>query len=249
MSLKTKTAPPGKAAYIKGGLFGPPGTGKTTAACSGTNTLLLEFEPQGDCTTPLRGRKDVDVYKPSNWKETAAAIEDLYGADRETWDFLAVDSVTFMQQLFGGKDILKAYVDNKDVRRPYGQVGAAVNQLIHDMALLPMHVIFVCQMKHVEAPEDGSPRSQEHGEYAYIPDLTPMVYKTLTPVVSLFGRTYKKSEYVPVSKGSSKKKVEVVYGVSFNDSGTSPAKNRLGLPDKVRGLDLNDLAKQLKETQ
>jgi hypothetical protein len=237
MSFKERLTKPGDVQNLKGVLFGPPKTGKTTAACSGKNTLLVEFEPDGDLTQTLKGRDDIDVYKPQNWKDCDELLQALHTTDRGTYDFIAFDSVTWLTEVVAGRSILKTYQENTDPRRAYGKVGAAVNQIIKDAVALPNHVIFTAQLR-VESLEEGTPMNPEEGEHPVTLAVTPMVFKVLSPAVSFMGRTYKKPKLETVDGQRNR---TTGYFVSFDDSGRSPAGSRIELPPVVENLDLNNL--------
>lgn len=244
MSIKDKTTKPGTVRSLKGVFFGPPKTGKTTAACSGKNTLLVEFEPDGDLTDSLKGRDDIDVYKPQNWQECEELLRALHTTDRETYDYVAFDSVTWMIETVAGADLLNSIRKNTDPRRIYLKIGAAVGQLIKDAVALPSHVIFTAQLK-VENTEDGVVLNPEEGKHPVSMEVTPMVFKILSPAVSFLGRTYKRPKMVKSASGQGNKVTE--YSVSFDDSGRSPAGSRLNLPKHITNLDLNEIVASLKE--
>lgn len=238
VSVFDKITAPATLGYLKGALFGPPGTGKTTAALSGAGRKLLVLtEPEGDLS--VSGREDVDVIRPSTWKEMEEIVVGLHTTERTRWPRIVFDSVTFMFEIIGGKDILATYMANKDIRNSYGKAGAALNHLIHDAVALPMNVIFIAQMK-TEAPgEDGVPLNPEEGEYPLGLAVSPMVHKILVPSVSFVGRTYKKMGIERPEGGLAKRVPE--YWVSFEDFGRSPARSRVEVPAQVKSLNLDDL--------
>lgn len=238
-TIKSKVQKPGALAYAKGLLFGPPKTGKTTAGASGAKTLLIELEPDGDVTTSLRGRKDVDVFKPSTPRELQGAVESLHGAEKNTWDFVTVDSITYMVEFLAGDTISKKITADEDPRRAYQKVGVAVNQILGDIMLLPMHVVILSQMKILDGSQEGTPLNPEHGQYPLTLDVSPMVYRMIAPAVSFIGRTYKKREYV---EEAGKKKIATGFYVSFDDGGRSPAGSRLELPAEMANFDMNKVA-------
>jgi len=225
---------------LKGVLFGPPKSGKTSAAASRPKTLVLLTEPEGDL--PLRGRKGIDVVRPENWGEMASVIRDLATTHKGKWETLVFDSVSMAFEVIGGKDIFKTLSDGRDVRQAYQRAGSAMNQLIFDAVRLPMNVVFVCQLKHEEEQDDGTALDPELGEHNLTMAVTPMVYKTLTPAVSFIGRTYQKKVYE-----DGKPKSE--YWVSFNDFGRSPAGSRIPLPEQVQDLTMDKLLAAMKPNE
>ena len=247
-SIFDRATGPGEVTHVKGILFGPPKSGKTSAA---TNTsgkvLLVEMEPEGDLA--LRGKDNITVVRPDNWKDLNEIVTELHTARKEEWDTVVFDSITFMFELIGAKEILRSLQENKDARRPYQNAGAAVNQIIHDSVRLPMNVIFITQLKaETGGDDDVTPLNPEEGDYPLTLAVTPMVYKILSPAVSFIGRTYRKQGW-DRSVQPAKKVSE--FWVSFNDFGRSPAGDRLGLPEQVQNLNLDELLAhaQRKETE
>jgi len=221
---------PGQVKYLKGALFGPPKTGKTTAATSGRDTLLIQFDPDGDITETLQGRTDITVMEPQTFKETEEIVRALATTDAGLFPFVTVDSVGFMFQKFGGREINQAYMDNKNIMRPYGKAGAAASQIIHDLVSLPLHVIFTAHLQREDGDDDSVAQETALGEHEVRLAVTPMVWKTLGPAVSFIGRTYKETVYEKEGKTRNKK---TIYRVSFNDGERSPAGARITLPGEV----------------
>lgn len=233
-----KTSKPGDLAFARGLLFGPPKTGKTTLGASGNKTLLLELEPDGDVTTSLRGRTDVDVFKPANAKELDDAIAALYSTDKGKWNFFCVDSITYLAEFLAGETIAKKIMAEEDPRRAYQKVGVSVNQRVYDIMGLPMHVVVLSQMK-ISSSEEGTPLNPEHGQYPLTLDVSPMIYRVIAPAVSFIGRTAKRREYAMVD---GKRNIVNGFYVSFDDGGRSPAGSRLELPAEMSNFNMNDIA-------
>lgn len=238
----------GTATHLKGVLFGPPKTGKTVAA---TNTerkaLLVLTDPGGDLA--LHGafeRPNVDVFRPESWKDLNDVTEAMQGSDHG-YEVVSYDSVTFMFELVGNADVAETFRENKDIRRPYGKAGAAINQIVYNASMLNMDVIFTAHLKaENEEDDNGVALDPEKEEYPMTLAVTPMIYKVLTPAVSFIGRTYKKAGYQEV--GNTKKKERVTeYWVSFDDRGKSPAGTRLEIPEKVQNLNLDSLLATIKK--
>jgi hypothetical protein len=239
--------PPGSAPRLVGAFFGPPKTGKTTLALSGKNALHMSFDPQGDMTQTLAGRKDITVVEPADYMEVDGIVRALHTSDKGRFSFVVVDSITFMFQLFGGNEITQTYLDNKDMRRAYGRAGALTSQVINDLLRIPeAHVIFTAHIDKEHEDDPGvSTVDASLGETEVKLAVTPMVWKVLGPGVSFIGRTYKKTMQTRNSDGTRNR--ETQFRVSFNDGARSPAGSRIPMEgDMLIELDtLDKLATQL----
>jgi hypothetical protein len=212
---------PGKPTSLKGVLFGPPKTGKTTLSTSAGKTLIINFDPDGPSTKTLKGRKDIDIVQPETLAETENVLKAIIGGEADSYEFITLDSVTWMFQKFGGRQILKTFQANKDVRRAYGHAGAAAGQIIHDLAMLPNNIIFIAHLQKEYDEDDGTVDvDQDLGEFEVSLAVTPMVWKILGGAVGFIGRTYK--DQISTTSGNS----DTRYLVSFNDGSRSPAGSR-----------------------
>jgi len=190
-------------------------------------------EPGGDAS--LLGHTNVSVVRPTSFIEMHQIIRELR-APGHGFKRLVFDSVTFGTEVIGGAELYKVLAENRDPRRVYGKSGAAMNQLVHDAVTLRMDVAFITQLKVEGSNDEEVPLSPEEGEYPLTMAVQPMVYKILAPAVSFIGRTFKR----PLSVEGSAKRT-ILYGVSFEDYGKSPAGNRLDLPDEVFDFNWNDI--------
>lgn len=237
---------PGVVNNLRGVLFGPPKTGKTALACSGKNILLMNFDPDGDATEPLMGRDDIVVVEPKDFEEIEYVIRQLLTVESETFDWVVVDSITFLFQLLGGKELTDVYMANKDVRRAYGKAGAAVSSIIHDIVRIPnINVIFTAHLDKETTEDELVKMDTKLGEHQVKVAVTPMVWKILGPAVSFIGRTYKRDMNVKGEDG--KRNKQTVYRVSFNDGDRSPAGSRLPMQGEYEstGTLLDELATEL----
>ena len=99
---------PGIPSSLKGVFFGPPKSGKTTLACTGKNVLLVSFDPQGADTMTLKGRDDITVVEPETWQAVEALIRELHAGAAANYEWIVIDSVTFLFQMVGGADLYAA---------------------------------------------------------------------------------------------------------------------------------------------
>ena len=237
---------PDKITSIKGILFGPPKTGKTTAACSGKNVLLINFDPEGYATETLTDRTDITVVVPEDWNEVKQIVKALHGPDKGRWDWVVFDSLTFAFQLAGGPEILATYDKGGDVRRPYGKAGARVSQVVYDLAMLKeTNVIFTAHLEKVDTGDEGVSLDTSLGETEVKLAVTPMVWKTVGPAVSFIGRTQRSTVWEKQADGTRNKRT--AFTVSLNDGERSPAGSRLPMDAEyeITSTTLDELATKL----
>lgn len=221
--LYRKGIQPGVPQNLVGLFFGPPKTGKTTVATSGKNVLLLSYDPEGHATETLAGRTDITVLTPRDFAETQEIVKALYSTDKGAFDWVVADSLSWMAQRFGGRDIFQSFSAGTDVRRAYGKTGALVNQAILDLIGVPeAHTIFTAHLQKDDY-DDTTSQDQQLGDTSVKVAVSPMVWRILSPSVSFIGRTYKNKEKVKDDKGL---RFETMYRVSFNDGELSPAGSR-----------------------
>lgn len=216
---------PGVPTNLKGLLFGPPKTGKTTVACSGGTTLLIEFDPDGAGTETLFGRDDITVVRPSNYGETLSVLNELKSGAQARYDWVVLDSLTFLFDKLAGDDINATYLENKDVRRAYGKAGAAVNSIVSKAVGLDTNVIFIAHLQ-VQQDDDNVTETQL-GDHEVKVAVSPMIWKNLGPAVGFIGRTYRTKQYEKDESG--KPKLVNKFMVSFNDGDRSPAGSRYSM--------------------
>ncbi len=238
--------PPAAVRSIKGILFGPPKTGKTTAACSGKNVLLINFDPEGYTTETIADRTDITVVVPEDWNEVKQIVQALHGVNKGQWDWVVFDSLSFAFQLAGGPEILATYDKGGDVRRPYGKAGARVSQVVNDLAhLTETNVIFTAHLEKVDTGDEGVTLDTSLGETEVKLAVTPMVWKTVGPAVSFIGRTQRSTVWEKAKDGTRNKRT--VFTVSLNDGERSPAGSRLPMDAEyeITSTTLDELATKL----
>jgi len=238
---------PGLVKNITGVLFGPPKTGKTTLACSGKNVLLVSFDPQGDSTETLLGRDDITVVRPRSQREIDDLIKALRTTDKGRFEWVVVDSLTFLMFMLGGKEITDTFKAEKDIRRAYGKAGAAVQQIIHDLVLLDQNLIFTAHLEKVGTEDDnGVALEAKLGENEVKIAVSPMVWRILGPAVSFQGRTFRETVY-DKDPQTKKRNKRTRFAVSLNDGDRSPAGARIPMKGEyeITMTMLDELATEL----
>lgn len=226
-----KTQKPGEFTYLRALLYGPPKTGKTKIAGSAPKTLLIDFD-DGDLT--LRGQK-VDILKPTQWQDVKGALRELAGGGHG-YEVVALDTVSFMLELaLRTSGLYEILEKGGDPRRAYGNAGAMVTQMLWDFRTLPLHLVTTAHLRLNEPQEGKEGINPEEGRYPLVPEVTPMVYKSLTAGADVIGRTYK---HQAVKDG----KLELQYVVSFEEGNRAVAGQRnMGLPPAVVNLTIPKL--------
>lgn len=165
-------------------LYGPPKTGKTTLACSGERVLLIEYDPEGENTEPLLGRKDIHVARAPTRIEFPKLVAD---PDIRKFRWIVVDTVTSWQDAWLSKPLDNALNTGKDTRPIYRKAGITIAKHIQELSLLPANLVVTAQLKTYDAVPDSPAQMWQYG-----PDITPMLRKTVEPMANLIGRTEKK---------------------------------------------------------
>lgn len=226
--IDAKGRKPGSPKRLVGVFFGPPKTAKTTLACSGEKVLLVNFDPDGADTMTLKGRDDITVVEPESWAEVEALIRELHSGAAAQFDWIVIDSLTFLFQMVGGQEIYEAGKNNTDPRRAYGRAGGTVVQFVNDfVALRDSNVIFTAHLQTEHDGDDGVVLETDLGKHEVKVAVTPMVWKVLGAAVSFVGRTYRKRVMEADDKGV--KRPTTKYFVSFNDGEKSPAGSRFDM--------------------
>ena len=225
MSLLSTAKPVSEVRKLKALFFGAPGSGKTKL--SGTAPKAIFLDTEGG-TMSIRNT-GVDVLPIDTWDKFATAVLELM-MEPHDYESVIVDSVTMLQEVAGNEAKLLEHIlsPKDDARQAYGAIGAMIRHKLLQLNALPMNVIFTAQLREKEAAD------MEAGQYPLIPDVTPAVYKVLTAVPDVIGRTHL------VQVGAQPTDVE--YRVAFGPESRSPAKQRdLHLPTTVTNLTIPKL--------
>ncbi len=214
---------PGAPDKLVGAFFGPPKTGKTTGATP-PNTLLISFDPGGADTHTLIGRKDVLVAEPKTYIETMDIVRALQTTDRGRFDWVTLDSLTFMMDRFGGRELNQTYQEGKDVRRAYGKINAACNDVISGLVHLDeQNVMLISHLVNKENDNETTVDT-ELGESGVKLALPPGIWKLVGAASGFIGRTFTRTSYEK-NPDKTRNKVKRFY-VSFDDGERSPVGSR-----------------------
>ena len=171
-------------------VYGRSGTGKTTFASTFPGpTLLLDIEDHG--TDSIRNCKHVDVANVTEWED----LEDIYDlvSGKTKYKTIVFDTITQLQILCANMVLAKKRKPTIETLRwgsmtmqDYGDLSAAMKEVITRFRNLPLEVVFLAQ-ERVSRDEnaDDSLLLPEVG-----PALTPSVSSHLNAAVSIVASTY-----------------------------------------------------------
>lgn len=182
--------------YIKLGLYGPPGVGKTWLAASFPDPLILEFREDGSKYIPYKGKKKIRITK---FKQAETAYWYLKGGNHP-FKTVALDTTTGLAEL--AMDYVKKEQEGLNLspdpnlpnQRDYQKVARLMGLLILYYKSLDMNVIFICGERK-DSP-DGEElsltmegESQPDDQTANIfPELSKSVRSKLFRSVDILGR-------------------------------------------------------------
>jgi hypothetical protein len=234
VSIFDQAGPATDVRHLKALFFGPSKSGKTTLGGTAPKPIFLDAEGG---TMSIRGVPGVDVLPISAWNQLELAVQELTLSTTHGYETVVVDTVTMLQEVAGAEaGLMKAIVSNEDPRRAYGSVGAMVRHKILQLNNLPLHVVFLAQLRE----RDGV--DTEAGQYPLTPDVTPSILKTLMAAPDVIGRT------AVVQVGADPSEVE--HRVFFGPEARSQVGHRnLNLPTQVKGLTIPKLIELTKENK
>ena len=175
-------------------IYGRSGSGKTTFASTFPGpTLLLDIEDHG--TDSIRDCKHIDVARIEEWED----MEDIYdmvskaSGGPQKYKTVVFDTITQLQLLGANMVLAKKRKPAIEQLRwgaltmqDYGNLAAAMKELITRFRNLPLEVVFLAQERtsHDESTDD-TVITPEVG-----PALTPSIASHLNACVSIIASTY-----------------------------------------------------------
>lgn len=223
--------------YLKFGVYGDPGTGKTTAGVSAPNPLILLSERQGlphikkaaarleRPVPPVLFMEDIEDYRNvlralNGDKEKSFMVVDGNGEVQfrmDTWpETVVIDSLTDACRLVEEEVHLQAPLEKgkdglpKISMRHWGTLKTRCENLIRAFRNVPLHVVFLCLEDNREIGE-GSQKERQVGPQLATRSLAAMLGQS----VNVIGRTLRASKIRETEDG----KMETVYRFGIQTTG------------------------------
>lgn len=165
--------PATSARYLKFGVYGPSGVGKTTLASTAPNVLYLNIE-EGDAA--LIGQ-DIDITTVRTYKDVQT-VHAYLAASKHNYETVVIDSLSDLH-----RGLLEAATtaDGNDIpqRQNYFLASEQIIRVVRAFRDLPMHVVFVMGMK--ERTDNTT------GQTMFQPDLSGQLATKIPGYVDVLG--------------------------------------------------------------
>ena len=143
-------------------VYGPPGSGKTVLAGSAPRVLFLAAEDDGTLSAKRQGStaQKWPIRKLSDLEEAIDRIDENIDEVREAFDWLAIDSATYMQSLLMRQILEDAVEENpeRDIDTPalqdWNKYYNKFQRLVDEINALPINTIWTATVK-AETDEEG----------------------------------------------------------------------------------------------
>lgn len=204
-------------------IYGQPGMGKTTLACSAPDAVLFDFDGG---VTRLRPEHQVDVVQISSWEGAQGALKELEG--NTEYKTVVVDTLSKMIDCI----ITSICGTSQPQIKQWGLVNAKFKNFIRGVNALGMNVVFVAQRTQ---EKDGEIERQ-------VPDVRQSNYKDIVCDMDVIGYM----EMVTVRD-------KVMRRITFNPTPRNEGKNTADfepyydLPELEQGERTTFLADRMEE--
>lgn len=214
--------------YIRALLYGHNGREKTRTAATGPKPLLIDINEKGSKSVRTYSG---DMFHTEKWEDVTYIYWMLQSGDHP-YKTVVIDTATSLADVCI-KQVLKDAGDrdpNRDPatasQRDWGKVAKLMGDLVLNFRNLPMHVIFLAQVRSVD--------DEESGETMKVPDLSPKPRGILMSAVDIIGYLYK-AEVRVVDKQTKKEKKSWEVRMLTAPHDTYPTKDQTGsLPGIMR---------------
>lgn len=185
--------------YLKLGVYGRNGRGKTRLGASFPNALIIDINEEGTRSAVGTG---TEVRECRNFDEVAHGYWYLK-AGNHSYETVVIDTVTALHQASLRK-VLGEAEDRDPTREPstpdkrtHGRAGQLTRDLVMDFRNLPMHVVYLCQERVIDDEDSDEPAF-------HTADLPAGARGTMTGAVGILGRIF--SREMTVRNRTTKKK-------------------------------------------
>ena len=157
-------------------IYGQPGIGKTTLACSAPSPVLLDYDGG---VSRINGAHQVDTVQISSWEDTEKALTEIKEAG--CYKTIIIDTVgkmlSYMDEFIMRNNPRMKKSDGALSLQGYGMRKAMFKRLINEVSIIGMNIIFVAHDK-----ED------KHGEDVVVrPEVSGSAYQDLMKELDLVG--------------------------------------------------------------
>jgi len=228
--------------FLKALVYGRNGAGKTRVAATAPKPLLLvDVNEKG--TKSIRTYKGVDVMPVRKWEEFIWTYWYLRSGNHK-YKSVVIDNWTNLQNLCIRDVIIKEAEDrdpNRDPKtmsqRDWGKMAEFLKPEILNYRNLPMHVIYVAQMRN------GKDRNDEAADDYWVPDMSPGPRAQLLAAGDIIGYVYQK-EVRGVDKRTKKEVKKHEHRMLIGPHEEYITKNRVdqSLGSVVRNPNLTEIA-------
>lgn len=143
--------------YVKVGVFGPNGSGKTRFAASAPNCLIIDINEMGTRSAVGSGAKKIEV---TGWEDIGHLYWYLKAGDHP-FESVAIDTVTAMHSMAMSfvleekEERDPSTVRDQPIQRDWGRAGQLVSSMVWAFRNLDMHVIITAQVRKDKDKDTG----------------------------------------------------------------------------------------------
>lgn len=146
-------------------IYGQPGIGKTTLACSAPSPVLLDYDGG---ISRVNGAHQVDTVQVTSWEDTQTALEEIRKAG--TYRTIIIDTVgkmlAYMEDYIKHTNPQVKQRDGSLSLKGYGMRKQMFLQLLKDVGVMGMNIIFVAHEKEERQGDDTRVRPEISGSAA-----------------------------------------------------------------------------------
>lgn len=146
-------------------IYGQPGIGKTTLACSAPSPVLLDYDGG---ISRVNGAHQVDTVQVTSWEDTQIALDEIRKAG--TYRTIIIDTVgkmlAYMEDYIKQTNPQMKQRDGSLSLKGYGVRKQMFLQLLKDVSVMGMNIIFVAHEKEERQGDDTRVRPEISGSAA-----------------------------------------------------------------------------------